>query len=60
MDKLINLIKTGYRSLRNIAEDFLNFFGVKISNQTIHNWLQITTKNQIKKHRSKLFRILLL
>jgi transposase-like protein len=47
MDKLIDLIKTGYRSLRNAAEDLLNFFGVKISYQTIHNWLQITTKNQI-------------
>jgi transposase-like protein len=47
MDKLINLIKTGYRSLRNAAEDLLNFFGVKISYQTIHNWLQTTTKNQI-------------
>jgi len=48
MDILIDLIQTGYRSLRNIAEDFLNFFGVKISHQTIHNWLQKTTKNQIK------------
>jgi transposase-like protein len=48
MDRLIDLIQTGYRSLRNIAEDFLNFFGVKISHQTIHNWLQKTTKNQIK------------
>jgi transposase-like protein len=47
MGKLINLIKTGYRSLRNAAEDLLNFFGVKISYQTIHNWLQTTTKNQI-------------
>jgi transposase-like protein len=47
MDKLINLIKTGYRSLRNAAEDLLNFFGVRISYQTIHNWLQTTTKNQI-------------
>jgi transposase-like protein len=47
MDKLINLIKTGYRSLRNASEDLLNFFGVKISYQTIYNWLQITTKNQI-------------
>jgi hypothetical protein len=33
--------------LRNAAEDLLNFFGVKISYQTIHNWLQTTTKNQI-------------
>jgi len=48
MDRLIDLIQTGYRSLRNIAENFLNFFGVKISHQTIHNWLQKTTKNQIK------------
>jgi transposase-like protein len=48
MDRLIDLIQTGYRSLRNIAEDFLNFFSVKISHQTIHNWLQKTTKSQIK------------
>jgi transposase-like protein len=48
MDKLINLIKTGYRSLRNAAEDLLNFFGVKLSYQTIYNWLQTTTKNQIR------------
>ena len=48
MDILIDLIQTGYRSLRNIAEDFLNFFGVKISHQTIHNWLQKTTENQIE------------
>jgi len=48
MDKLIDLFQTGYRSLRNAAEDLLNFFGVKISHQTIHNWLQKTTKNQIK------------
>src|SRR5665648_1181887 len=48
MDKLIELFKTGYRSLRNASEDLLNFFGVKISYQTIHNWLQKTTKNQIK------------
>jgi transposase-like protein len=48
MDKLIDLFKTGYRSLRNAAEDLLNFFGVKISNQTINNWLQETTKNKIE------------
>jgi len=48
MDKLIELFKTGYRSLGNASEDLLNFFGVKISHQTIHNWLQKTTKNQIK------------
>jgi transposase-like protein len=47
-DKLIDLFQTGYRSLRNAAEDLLNFFGVKISYQTIHNWLQKTTENQIK------------
>jgi len=48
MDKLIELFQTGYRSLRNAAEDLLNFFGVKISHQTIHNWLQKTTKNKIE------------
>ena len=48
MDILIDLIQTDYKSIRNIAEDFLNFFGVKISHQTIHNWLQKTTESQIK------------
>ncbi|HSP86530.1 MAG TPA: transposase family protein [Ignavibacteriaceae bacterium] len=31
MDKLKDLIQTGYRSLRNASEDLLNFFGIKIS-----------------------------
>src|ERR1039457_1236351 len=47
-DKLKELFQTGYRSLRNASEDLLNFFGIKISYQTIHNWQQITTKNQIQ------------
>ena len=47
-DKLIELFQTGYRSLRNVSEDFLNFLGIKISYQTIHNWLQTTTENQIQ------------
>jgi transposase-like protein len=47
MDKLKDLIQTGYRSLRNASEDLLNFLGVKISYQTIHNWLQTTSKNHI-------------
>lgn len=48
MDKLIELVRTGYRSLRNASDDLLNFFGIKISYQTIHNWQQKTTKNQIQ------------
>jgi transposase-like protein len=47
-DKLSELFQTGYRSLRNASEDLLNFSGIKISYQTIHNWQQITTKNQIQ------------
>jgi len=47
-DRLIELFQTGYRSLRNASEDLSNFFGVKISYQTIFNWLQTTSKNQIK------------
>jgi transposase-like protein/DNA-directed RNA polymerase subunit RPC12/RpoP len=47
-DKLSELFQTGYRSLRNASEDLLNFFGIKISYQTIHNWQQIITKNQIQ------------
>jgi transposase-like protein len=46
-EKFIELFQTGYRSLRNASEDLSNFFGVKISYQTIHNWLQTTTKNHI-------------
>jgi transposase-like protein len=46
-DKLIELFKTGYRSLRNSSDDLSNFFGVKISYQTINNWMQKTTKNHI-------------
>src|ERR1039458_7365582 len=46
-DKFIELFQTGYRSLRNASEDLSNFFGVKISYQTIHNWIQTTTKNHI-------------
>ena len=43
MDKLNELIKTGYRSLRNDAEELFIFrceifFGVKIQYQTIYNW----------------------
>ena len=47
-DKLTELFQTGYRSLRNASEDLLNFFGVKISYQTIHNWQQTVTKNHIQ------------
>ena len=47
-DKLIELFQTGYRSLRNASEDLLNFFDIKISYQTIHNWQQKTSKNQIQ------------
>jgi transposase-like protein len=47
-DKLIELFQTGYRSLRNASEDLSNFFGINISHQTIHNWQQTTTKNQIQ------------
>jgi len=47
-DKLKELFQIGYRSLRNASENLLNFFGIKISYQTIHNWQQITTKNQIQ------------
>jgi transposase-like protein len=46
-NKFIELFQTGYRSLRNASEDLSNFFGVKISHQTIHNWVQTTTKNHI-------------
>jgi transposase-like protein len=46
-DKLIELFKTGYKSLRNSSDDLSNFFGVKISYQTINNWMQKTTKNHI-------------
>ena len=46
-EKFIELFQTGYRSLRNASEDVLNFFGVKISYQTIHNWVHATTKNHI-------------
>jgi transposase-like protein len=46
-EKFIELFKTGYRSLRNSSEDLSNFFEVKISYQTIHNWVQTTTKNHI-------------
>jgi transposase-like protein len=58
-DKLKELFQTGYRSLRNASEDLLNFFDIKISHQTIHNWQQKTSKNQINNINS-LFRILLL
>jgi transposase-like protein len=47
-DKLIELFKTGYRSLRNSSDDLSNFFGVKISYQTINNWMQTTSKNHIR------------
>jgi len=47
-DKLIELFQTGYRSLRNASEDLLNFFGIKISYQRIHNWQQKTSQNQIQ------------
>lgn len=47
MNKIIELFQTGYRSLRNASEDIHNFVGVKISHQTIHNWLQITDTNTI-------------
>jgi transposase-like protein len=47
-DKLIELFRTGYRSLRDASEDLLNFFGIKISYQTIHNWYQTTSTNQIQ------------
>src|SRR5665811_238060 len=46
-DRFIELFQTGYRSLRNASEDLSNFFGIKISYQTIHNWQQKTSKNQI-------------
>jgi transposase-like protein len=46
-EKFIELFQTGYRSLRNASEDLSNFFDVKISYQTIHNWVQTTTKNHI-------------
>jgi len=46
-EKFIELFKTGYRSLRNASDDLSNFFGVKISHQTIHNWMQTTTENHI-------------
>ncbi len=45
-EKFIELFQTGYRLLRNASQDLSNFFGVKISHQTIHNWLQTTAKNQ--------------
>jgi transposase-like protein len=51
MDKIVELYETGYRSLRNASEDLLNFFGVKISHQTIHNWLQILAETQKEENK---------
>jgi transposase-like protein len=50
-DKVDNLMKTGYRSLRKMKEDIFTFFGITPSHQSIKNWLGIddvkTIKNQI-------------
>ncbi|MBM4241492.1 MAG: ISNCY family transposase [Euryarchaeota archaeon] len=46
-DKLKSLIQTGARSLREIAEDFYNFFGVLPSHQSIQNWLQTGATKRI-------------
>jgi transposase-like protein len=50
-DKVGNLTKTGYRSLRKLKEDLFTFFGISPSHQSIKNWVVIgdvkTIKNQI-------------
>jgi transposase-like protein len=43
----LNYFKQDIDRLRNASDDLSNFFGMKISYQTIHNWVQATTKNHI-------------
>lgn len=46
-DKVIEIIKTGYRSLRNTSKDVLNLLNIHISHQTVDNWLQKPENTQI-------------
>lgn len=46
-DKVIEIIKTGYRSLRNTSKDVLNLLNINISHQTVDNWVQKPENTQV-------------
>lgn len=47
IDRIESIIKTGYRSLRKIGEDFQTFFGISPSHQSIKNWITTDAENRI-------------